>query len=241
MENQFDEPTCRLICEMNPSCVCIDYNNMDKTCFLGTQPNPPLLVNTAVNHWNLVRVCVAASSTVSTNALSTSIGSHGIGPTSTGSTTTANPTTEATECLPKWTQYRGMNSLNGVRITQIHDTYDCLNACELAGSCAGVDLDLTNQSDVQCWFHFSQSEFSQVYTTVNRTQFRFERCPTGLASVDWPTVGLSVGLLVSGLINIILIILVVCLTCKCCSRCKQKQLLKKLCKSIKALHSHWNV
>lgn len=53
--NQFTEDTCKISCETQISCRGVDYNRMDKTCWVATQSSTALYLNSQIDHWELTR------------------------------------------------------------------------------------------------------------------------------------------------------------------------------------------
>jgi len=55
--NSYTVANCQAACIAQPSCIAIDFNTQDVTCWLGTDPNHLEFPNPPVNHYDLTRVC----------------------------------------------------------------------------------------------------------------------------------------------------------------------------------------
>src|SRR5688572_4519171 len=53
----YTRDTCQQACIASPSCLSVDFNNQDRTCWHGTAANPSRNANTAVDHFDLTRNC----------------------------------------------------------------------------------------------------------------------------------------------------------------------------------------
>lgn len=75
-------------------------------------------------------------------------------------------------CLTLWESYNGIHSANGAPV-QSADLADCIAQCESDQMCFGADYDTS--SDLRCWLHFDQDDFSGNNTfrgDSSVTQFR---------------------------------------------------------------------
>ena len=55
--NSYTQASCQQACINSPTCLSIDFNTQDVTCFFGTSANPQTVPNAPVNHFNLIRNC----------------------------------------------------------------------------------------------------------------------------------------------------------------------------------------
>jgi hypothetical protein len=51
------ETDCASACELDNGCLNVDFNFEEKSCWFGSQLNPPKSADPSANHWNLVRDC----------------------------------------------------------------------------------------------------------------------------------------------------------------------------------------
>jgi hypothetical protein len=53
--SSFTEATCLANCKASTTCMVVDYNTLDKTCWFGTTANPATTPNSAVDHYTITR------------------------------------------------------------------------------------------------------------------------------------------------------------------------------------------
>jgi len=53
---------CMTACYELATCLNVDFNFLDRTCWFGFTENPPKLINSYVNHWDLNRSACSGQS-----------------------------------------------------------------------------------------------------------------------------------------------------------------------------------